>query len=243
MKAAIALFISGLIYASLADARAVAADYSQSYAILIKGALAGSETVTESAGEKDELLSTSEHEILVTDGLETKRMAFTTKMVLSKSTWLPISYACRYTSGSTQDSYDVEVKDDAITRTLNRGGRTSVVTVPLQPNMVILDYSVYHQYEYLVRRYDFKKGGRQLFADFVPVIGSDIPLALTLIGNEKLPLKKGTLSVRNFNLEFVGIWSGSLLVDEDGRLIRLLIPAQDLEVVRKDLLASDNSQD
>jgi hypothetical protein len=243
MKPVITLFISGLIFASLTDARVGAADYSQSYAILIKGAIAGSETVTENAGEKDELLSTSEHEILVTDGLETKRMAFTTKMVLSKSTWIPISYACRYTSGSLGDSYDVEVKDDEITRTLNRGGRTSVVTVPLQPNMVILDFSVYHQYEYLVRRYDFKKGGRQLFADFVPVIGSDIPLALTLLGNEKLQLKKGTLSVRNFNLEYVGIWSGALSVDEDGRLIRLSIPAQDLEVVRKDLLASDNKQD
>jgi hypothetical protein len=211
-------------------------EYSQSYAILIKGAVAGNETVTEKAGAGDELLSTSQHDILVTDGLETKRMSFTTKMVLSKSSWTPVSYSCRYSSGETEDSYEIVIKDGQVTRTLKRGGQTSVVTAPFQQNMVILDFSVYHQFDYVIRKYDFKKGGRQLFADFVPVVGNDIPLALTLLGNEKLQLADRSISIRNFSVEFVGIWSGILAVDKDGRLVRLSMPAQDLEVVRRDLL-------
>jgi hypothetical protein len=218
------------------------ATYSQSYAILISGAVAGSETVTERTNDSGELVSTSEHEMFITDGLETKRMEFSTRMVLSKADQIPISYTYRYTTEGQGDYYDVEIKGDQITRTLNRGGHTSEVTVPLDPNMVILDFNVYHQYDYLVRKYDAKKGGRQVFADFMPVIGNNIPLAVTFLGNEDLKLKKGTLPVWNYSIEFVGIWGGSLSVDKGGRLVRLMIPAQDLQVVRKDLLDSDNSQ-
>ena len=52
--------------------------------------------------------------------------------------------------------------------------------------MVILDFNVYHQYDYLIRKYDMKKRGRQVFANFIPVIGNDIPLAITFLDNEKL---------------------------------------------------------
>ena len=223
----------------MGEARDDAPGYSQTYSILIKGAVAGTETVTEKTGDAGNTISTSEHEILLTDGLETKRMAFSTKMVLSKATKAPISYTYRYTAGNS-DSYDVVIQNAQITRTLNRGGSTSQVTVPFEPNMVILDFNVYHQYDYLIRKYDVKKGGRQIFADFVPVIGTDIPVALTFLGNENLEPKKGTLPVRNFGVEFVGIWSGLLSVDKDGRLVRLSIPAQDLQVVRADLLDSND---
>jgi hypothetical protein len=241
VKVAFSLLFGLTLFMRIAGAGDAAPGYAQSYAILIKGSAAGSETVSEKIDDSGNILSTSEHEIFVTDGLETKRMAFSTKMILSKTAWTPISYTCKYTSGNSGDSYGVVIKDAQITRTLQRGGRTSESTVPFKPDMVILDFSVYHQYDYLIRRYDDKKGGRQLFADFVPIIGSDIPLALTFVGNEKLTHKKRALPVRNFRIEFVGIWSGTVSVDNDGRLVRLLIPAQDLEVVRKDLLISNNA--
>jgi hypothetical protein len=212
--------------------------YSQSYAILVKGVRAGSETVTETTNKAGDLVSESEHEILITDGLETKRMTFSTKMILAKSTFAPISYTYRYTSGEAKDSYEVEIKDARIIRILNRGGHTSQVNIAAQPNTIILDFNVYHQYDHVVSRYDGKKGGRQLFADFIPLIGSDIPVALTFLGRTTMDFEKGSIPVRNFKVEFVNIWSGSLFVDEDGRLVRLVIPSQDLEVVRKDLLSS-----
>ncbi len=241
MRAAFSLLFGLSFFLNLAGARDNQSGYTQSYAILIKGAMAGSETVTEKTSDTGDLISTSDHEMLVADGLETKRMAFTTKMVLSKTTRTPISYTYRYTEGNTGDSYEVIVKDGQVTRTLNRGvGRTSEVTVPFRPDMVILDFSVYHQYDYVISKYDVKKGGRQIFANFVPVIGNDIPLALTFVGDESLTLKKGTMPIRNFKVEFVGILSGTVSVDKNGRLVRLVIPTQDLEVLRKDLL--DNTR-
>ena len=75
----------------------------------------------------------------------------------------------------------------------------------MQPNTVILDFNVYHQYDYLVRRYDAAKGGRQLFSDFVPLIGNDIPLAVTSIGEAELKFEKGSMAVSNYRVEFVGI--------------------------------------
>jgi hypothetical protein len=235
----ILLFCLGLLFFTTAvvdTARAAASNYSESYAILIKGALAGSETVTEKPDPNGDTISSSEHEILVTDGLETKKMKFSTRMVLAKSTGIPVAYSYWYTSGNTGDSYDVTIKNGQITRVLNRGGRTSEITIPLQPDMVFVDFNVYHQYDYLVRKYDFKKSGRQTFADFIPLIGNDIPVALTYIGEDKLDLKTGSLQLRNFRMEFVGIWGGVLSVNKEGRLVRLVIPTQDIEVVRRDLL-------
>jgi hypothetical protein len=106
--------------------------------------------------------------------------------------------------------------------------------------MVFVDFNVYHQYDYLVRRYDAKKGGRQTFADFIPVIGTDIPIALTYMGDDRLNLKTGTLPIRNFQVEIVGIWGGTLSVSKEGRLIRLVIPSQEIEVMRRDLLPNPN---
>ena len=241
MKSINLIWLSVLLFVIPGDAQVAPSGYSQSYAILIKGALAGSETVAETTSESGDLVSMSDHEIFVSDGLETKRMTFSTKMVLAKSSWIPISYTYKYTTGGTGDSYEVAVKKATISRILNRGGRNSEVNMPAPLNMVIVDFNVYHLYDYLIRRYDVTKGGRQLFANFVPLIGDDIPLALTFLGNVDLNSERGSIPSRNYKIEFVGIWNVSLFVDADGRLLRLLIPAQDLEVVRKDLLPSANT--
>jgi hypothetical protein len=235
MKMSVSLMLCWIILTGLVQAGNKDGEYSQSYAILINGDPSGSETVLEKNGSDGTRICTSDHEIFVSDGIQTNRMAFTTKMVFSKSTGRLEFYNYRYTTGDTGDSYDVVIKDDQITRTLNRGGHTSEVSVPFLPNMVILDFNVYHQYDYLIRKYDMKKRGRQLFANFIPVIGSDIPLAITFLDNEKLKNANGTLDVNNFRIECVGIWTGSVSMDSAGRLVRLDIPSQQLQVIRKDL--------
>ena len=50
------------------------------------------------------------------------------------------------------------------------------------------------------------------------------------------------MAVTSYSVEFVGIAGGTLSVDKNERLVRLVIPAQDLEVVRKDLLPPATSQ-
>jgi hypothetical protein len=237
MKFISSLWAVVLLFAIWAHAGDASVSYSQSYTILIKGSLAGSETVTESKSASGDIISSSEHEIMVSDGLEAKRMAFSTKMVLAKSTGMPISYACRYTTGGTGDFYDVSVKDSQITRVLSRGGHASESALPLPPNMVLVDFNVYHHYDYLIRKYDAKKGGRQVFADYVPLIGNDLPITVTYLGDMDIPIEKGPLHTKNFRVEIGSVLGASLFVDKDSRLVRLFIPAQDLEVLRTDLLA------
>jgi len=210
--------------------------YSQVYTILLKGIPCGTEGVAEEWGKDGNLISSSESEIFITDGMDTNRLAFVTRMVLSKSNLTPISYSYRYTSGQSKDSYEVTVKESQLRRVLNRGGHTSEITATLPPEATILDFNVYHQYDYLLRKYDVKKGGRQSFPNFIPLIGGEIPLAITQLEDSNLEHPKGVLPVRNFKVEFGGIWSGTVSVDKNGRLVRLVARNQDLEVVRKDLL-------
>jgi len=214
---------------------AAAAPYNQTYAIFIKGAPAGTETVNEQWDSSGKLLATTQSEIFLDDGLERKRMAFETRLVLTKA-YVPVTYSYRYTSGATGDGYEVAVKDGRILRTLMRGGRTTEASVALQPGVVILDFSVYHQFDYVIRKYDVKKGGRQTFTNFIPLIASDIPLAITRMEDGEIQHSKGALPVHAFRVEFVGVWAAMLETDREGRLVRLQVHDQDLEVVRKDLV-------
>ncbi len=228
---------SGLTGAAFAGEEKI--EYSQTYIIFLDGSRAGKETVTERINSSGELVAESENELYVTDGLETKRMAYTTRMVLNKKSYKPKSYLYQYLTGNTGDSYEVIVEGDEITRTLNRRGETSVATAQFLPDTVILDYTVYHQYDYLAKKYDDKKKGRQLFSNFLPVIGNDIPIAFTYIGDSKLTNIRGNLPVKNYTIEFVGLRQGTVTMDKNGRLVRLVMPDQDLEVVREDVLPAN----
>jgi hypothetical protein len=210
--------------------------YSQSYTIIIKGVQVGSESVSEAGDREGNTLSTSKHDILVTDGLETKRMAFETEMVLAKGTSSPSRYLYRYTSGASKDWYEVRIKGNRITRVLNRGGHAGEISATWAPDTVLVDFSVYHHYDYLVRRYDFKKGGRQTFRNFIPLIGTEIPLLLTKLEDSTLEIGDTGIPVRNFRVDFTNIFSATLSVDKAGRLVRLTVPEQDLLVLRADLV-------
>ena len=209
--------------------------YEQTYSIYIRGVLAGAESVSERRDKDGDRVCSSQHVMLVTDSLETKRMAFETTMVFVKSTAVPLSYSHKYLSGS-KDFCNVTVKNGKISRVLSRGGNLSETTATLQPAAVILDVDVYYQYDIFARVYDFKKRGRQTFNDFLPVIGSFVPVAVTWLEDSKLDYGKGTIAVRNFKIDFFESKTGYFSTDMSGRLVRLIIHDQDLEVVRKDLI-------
>ncbi len=211
----------------------------QDYAILIRGSVAGRETATESRDKDGNFISSSVHEIFLNDGTETSRMAFTSRMVLAKANNALISYSVRYTSGAARDSYDVTVSNGQIRRILNRGGRTSEISMAARADILLLDFNVYHHYESLARKYDLKKKNRQTFSIFAPVIGSELAISLTHLSDTNLEYGKGSIPVRNFKVEYMSTWTGTLSVDKNNHLVRLVIPAQDLEVLRKDLLPSE----
>lgn len=229
------LWITGWALAGLQAAAQKAPEYTQTYAIYIRGEFAGSEKVTEAADEQGNLVSVSEHEVQMLDGLELKRLAFTTSMMLAKGGVVPVDYRLQYTSGTSGDYYEVKVQGTSIRRILSRGGKVSEVEQQAGPDTVIFDFNVYHHYDYLIRRYDFRKKGRQLFRNFVPVVGGEIPLVLTYLDDGELDYGRGKMPVRNFRIELVGVFTGALSVDRDNRLVRLVVREKDLEVLRQDI--------
>jgi hypothetical protein len=201
----------------------------------LRGEFAGTEKVSEIQDESGHLISTSQHEMQILDGLELKRLAFETTMTLAKDTLTPISYHFQYTSGPSGDYCDVKVKGAQIHRVLSRGGKVSEMDQQAGPDTVVFDFNVYHQYDYLARRYDLKKGGRQVFRNFVPVVGGEIPLALTYLEDADLDYGRGKMPVRTFRIELVGVMTGAFSVDRSNRLVRLLVREKDLEVLRQDI--------
>lgn len=209
--------------------------YSQNYTIFIKGAAAGTETVTESAGEGGSVVAKSQHELYLTDGMGTRRMEFETVTVTAGDSPVPSRYSCRYTSGRG-DSYEVTVDHGRIRRIMSRNGQSSEANTAVLPGTIFLDFDIFHQYDNVARIYDFEAGGRQVFQDYIPVLGRTIALAVTRLPDSDLQYEGGSLPVRNFRVEFVGLRSGTFATDGKGRLVRLLMPSQELEVVRQDLL-------
>jgi hypothetical protein len=208
----------------------------QTYVIFHKGAPIGTETVVERVDKNGNIVTNSTHEMYISDGMEDKRLAFNTSMILAGETLAPIRYSSQYTSGEMGDFYDVTVKDGQISWVVNRGGHVSEASALFRQGVMILDYNVFHHYDYLIRRYDFKRGGRQTFTDFIPLAGGEVTLALTRLEDSNLSHGKNSIPVRNFRLEIVGIRTGLLACDRAGRLVRLWMQTQDLEVLRKDLV-------
>ena len=234
-----AVFFAWNLLVNIGFAGELSDEYRQSYVIFINGERSGKEIVTENIAGNGDRLAQTENELYITDGLETNRMAYETRIILNGKTLQPKSYIYRYVSGSSRDHYEVTIQDDKITRTLTRGGETNVATEELKQDLVILDVNVYHQYDYLIKKYDEKKGGRQLFSDFIPVVGNYIPIALTYIGESKINYPKGTIEAKEYQIEFVNLRNGTVMTDTNGRLLRLVMPGQDLEVVREDLLPAN----
>jgi hypothetical protein len=232
---AVAAILTGLTVRAEEDGK----EYKRTYVIFIHGERVGKETVTESSAGNGDRIARTESEMYISDGLETNRMAFETRIVVEGKSLKPKSYMFRYVSGDSRDHYEVEVDGNTIVRTLSRSGATHVTTEDLREDAVIVDINVYHQYDYLIQKYDRKKGGRQVFSNFIPIVGNYIPVALTYLSESKLKYSKGEIPLQEYAVEFTGLQSGTLFADEKGRLVRLLMPDQALEVVREDVVPAN----
>ena len=210
--------------------------YSQTYSVFIRGELAGAEQVTETVDSQGNVVSKSHHELLVSDGNQVFKTAFDTVMTYKKDSLAPVTYQLRYSANGSGDYCELTCRDGQIHRVLSRGGQVSEIEHPLGPETVVFDFNVYHLYDYVIRHYDFNKKGRQVFQDFVPIVGGEIPLALTWIDDGDLDYGRGKLKVRNFRIDLVGVMMGTVSVDEQNRLVRVLIRDKDLEVLRGDLV-------
>ena len=94
----------------------------------------------------------------------------------------------------------------------------------LPKNVVILDTNFFHHYTFLVRQYDFLKGGTQHMDVLVPQETAPGMVRVEHAGNDqslrKLVVKTGQIEIQ--------IW-----VDATGRLMKLVVPAAKVKVLRE----------
>ncbi len=134
------------------------------------------------------------------------------------------------TEGAKKASADITFQGNVATIVLHVEGAkpfTQQFTFST-PQIVILDNNTYHQYEVLARLYDREKKGTQTFSVLVPQEMTPGSVTVESAGESSLGgAKYEELRVRTADLEV------DLYLDSNRRLMRLVSPASNAEVVRE----------
>ena len=96
------------------------------------------------------------------------------------------------------------------------------------PQIVILDNNLYYQYGVLARLYDWQKKGPQTFSVLVPQELTPGTITVQSLGSQDVDGKKlDELSVKTEDLEV------DVYLDSSGRLMRVVAPSSNAEIVRQ----------
>ena len=206
--------------------------YSQSYVIIVNRSMVGKEFINEKTNFKGELICLSEQERDTFGSKEKKRRIIRTKMVFQEGKPFPVSYS--YDSG-TGNSYELEVKDSQIIRTLQMEDGPQETITPLEPGMLMFDVNAIHTIVYWISNYDRDKWGRQVFQTYLLPAGSIeklsvVPEAVNFRVHESMGVR-----LRNYRIEIGDQLTMLLWVDEDNRLFRMFLQGPNIELIRSDL--------
>ena len=99
-------------------------------------------------------------------------------------------------------------------------------------DLVVLDTNFFHQYVFLLRRFDPSRPGPQNFNVFVPQEATPAMVSLALQGKENLSLNDATLELNHFQAATedvkIEIWA-----TPEGEIQRISIPQGNLDIVRE----------
>lgn len=101
----------------------------------------------------------------------------------------------------------------------------------LEPGAVIVDDELYHQYYFLARR--APAGGARI-AVLVPRRGAESVVTVTLDGTERVTVGGQPLAARHYVLTDRAGGRRELWADEQGRVLRVALVAEGIEVLRDD---------
>lgn len=105
------------------------------------------------------------------------------------------------------------------------------------PEALILENGIAHHYYFLVRRYDKQKGGVQQFKMFVPSVMQTAPVSLELKGAIN-PLPGKTAKLEHYRAVIAASINADIVTDSSGKLVLMSFPAQKIEAVREEYVAS-----
>ena len=115
---------------------------------------------------------------------------------------------------------------------MTEDGDTSTTEVPIHKDALILLNGLFYPYTFLVKRYDFEKGGKQEFFGYV-VPRVEIPISVEEKGKEKVVFETGSFELNKLLVSFGGVLGVNLWLDEKKELIKLNIPLQGIEVYKE----------
>jgi hypothetical protein len=104
----------------------------------------------------------------------------------------------------------------------------------LEPGTVVLDAELYHQYYFLVRRAGAAGAGTRVQV-LAPRQGTQRPLWITLDGTERVTVGGQAVEARHYVLTDRAGSRREVWADAQGRILRVLLPAEGLDAVRNDL--------
>ena len=105
------------------------------------------------------------------------------------------------------------------------------------PEALILENGIGHQYYFLIQRYDKQKGGVQQFKMFVPSVMQVAPLSLELKGTIN-PLPGKPAKLEYYRAVIAASINADIVTDSSGRLVLMSFPAQKIESVREEYASS-----
>ena len=149
--------------------------------------------------------------------------------------WDLVSYLWRQ-AGGRGAKIQVSFKDKMVQVVVSpAGGPRQKRKFILSPDVAILDNNFMHHYGLLLKRYDPKRGGRQMFQAFIPQqvdpglvtveAKAQEEVSLDLDGGRKVRLNRYDIQSNSLKLT---VWT-----DDQGRLQRLSSPQQRIQIYRK----------
>jgi hypothetical protein len=153
-------------------------------------------------------------------------------------------------SSGTPVRYAVEVRDGTVTTirlggqrvrgrfaTLARGTRGEAAReYMLAPGAIVLDNNAYHQSIFLVRGRRAGVGARATVSAFAPLDNAQRDLQLTLEAvDDRVSIAGNSRPARRWRVVEPSGLARLLWADDEGRILRILIPAQAIEVLRDDI--------
>ena len=113
-----------------------------------------------------------------------------------------------------------------------RDGDTSTTELPMHEKALILPNALFYPYTFLVKRYDFEKGGKQEFFGFMaPQI--ELPITAEYKGKEKVDFEAGSSELEKLLVNLGGVLGVNLWLNEKKELVKLSIPLQGIEVYQQ----------
>lgn len=124
------------------------------------------------------------------------------------------------------------------TNVMTQGDQTTSKTDPVAADTIVLPNPFFAAYEALTARLALVQPGAELRAYLAPQI--EIGIRYTSATEERIQTPGRTILAKRYNLTFANP-TGPLLIevwgDDNGRLLRVRVPTQQLEVVRQDVLS------